>query len=77
LGIADFSNDSDALGDASDALGDAYEYLIGQFAAGGGKKAGEFYTPKQVSNILSIKCLLQSPKQPTTLRSCQLCHATP
>jgi type I restriction enzyme M protein len=36
-----------------DALGDAYEYLIGQFAAGGGKKAGEFYTPKQVSNILS------------------------
>ena len=27
-----------------DALGDAYEYLIGQFAAGSGKKAGEFYT---------------------------------
>jgi type I restriction enzyme M protein len=34
-------------------LGDAYEYLIGQFAAGGGKKAGEFYTPQQVSTILS------------------------
>jgi type I restriction enzyme M protein len=45
-GIADFSNDSDALGNA-------YEYLIGQFAAGGGKKAGEFYTPQQVSTILS------------------------
>jgi type I restriction-modification system DNA methylase subunit len=27
-------------------LGNAYEYLIGQFAAGGGKKAGEFYTPQ-------------------------------
>ena len=45
-GIADSPNDSDALGDA-------YEYLIGQFAAGGGKKAGEFYTPQQVSTILS------------------------
>ena len=37
----------------SDILGDAYEYLIGQFAAGSGKKAGEFYTPQQVSTILS------------------------
>ena len=45
-GIAEFSNDSDVLGDA-------YEYLIGQFAAGGGKKAGEFYTPQQASTILS------------------------
>jgi type I restriction enzyme M protein len=36
-----------------DALGDAYEYLIGQFAAGSGKKAGEFYTPQQISDILS------------------------
>jgi type I restriction enzyme M protein len=32
-----------------DTLGDAYEYLIGQFAAGSGKKAGEFYTPQQIS----------------------------
>ncbi len=45
-GIADFSTDSDTLGDA-------YEYLIGQFAAGSGKKAGEFYTPQQMSTILS------------------------
>jgi len=65
-GLADFSTDSDALGDA-------YEYLIGQFAAGSGKKAGEskrsgdsqpqaarwanevrqFYTPQQISDILS------------------------
>ena len=36
-----------------DALGDAYEYLIGQFAAGSGQKAGEFYTPQMVSSILS------------------------
>jgi type I restriction enzyme M protein len=37
----------------ADVLGDAYEYLIGQFASGAGKKAGEFYTPQQVSMILS------------------------
>lgn len=37
----------------SDVLGDAYEYLIGQFASGAGKKAGEFYTPKQVSRVLA------------------------
>ena len=36
-----------------DILGDAYEYMIGQFAAGAGKKAGEFYTPQEVSQILS------------------------
>lgn len=45
-GIADFSTDTDTLGDA-------YEYLLGQFAAGSGKKAGEFYTPQQISTILS------------------------
>lgn len=37
----------------NDDLGDAYEYLIGQFAAGSGQKAGEFYTPQKVSTILS------------------------
>ncbi|GGD12396.1 type I restriction-modification system subunit M [Hyunsoonleella pacifica] len=43
-----------ALDDAdADVLGDAYEYLIGQFASGAGKKAGEFYTPQQVSKILA------------------------
>lgn len=36
-----------------DVLGDAYEYLIGQFASGAGKKAGEFYTPQEVSKVLS------------------------
>jgi type I restriction enzyme M protein len=43
-----------------DALGDAYEYLIGQFAAGSGKKAGEFYTPQQISDILSTIVTLDS-----------------
>ncbi|BFU78434.1 type I restriction-modification system subunit M [Arcobacter sp. 15-2] len=36
-----------------DVLGDAYEYLIAQFASGAGKKAGEFYTPQEVSQILA------------------------
>jgi type I restriction enzyme M protein len=36
-----------------DVLGDAYEYLIGQFASGAGKKAGEFYTPQEVSMVLA------------------------
>lgn len=36
-----------------DILGDAYEYLIGKFASGAGKKAGEFYTPQQVSMVLA------------------------
>lgn len=53
-----------------DALGDAYEYLIGQFAAGSGKKAGEFYTPQQISNILSAIVTLdsQDPKTGTKKR---------
>lgn len=37
----------------ADVLGDAYEYLIGQFASGAGKKAGEFYTPQEVSTVLA------------------------
>jgi len=57
-GIAEFSNDTDVLGDA-------YEYLIGQFAAGGGKKAGEFYTPQQASSILSRIVSLDS-QDPST-----------
>lgn len=39
--------------DGNDLLGDAYEYLIGEFAAGAGKKGGEFYTPAQVSRLLA------------------------
>lgn len=43
----------DLFGHDGDVIGDAYEYLIGQFAAGAGKKAGEFYTPQAVSKIMS------------------------
>lgn len=57
-GIAQFSTDSDILGDA-------YEYLIGQFAAGSGKKAGEFYTPQTISTILSRIVTLDS-QNPST-----------
>ena len=82
-GLAEFSTDIDALGDA-------YEYLIGQFAAGSGKKAGEpersgdsqpqaarraneerqFYTPQQISDILSAIVTLdsQEPKTGTKKR---------
>ena len=51
LHLNDISFDYDDV--ESDILGDAYEYLIGQFASDAGKKAGEFYTPQQVSKILS------------------------
>lgn len=57
-GLSEFPNESDLLGDA-------YEYLIGQFAAGSGKKAGEFYTPQQVSTILSRIVTLDS-QDPST-----------
>ncbi|MCK8607005.1 type I restriction-modification system subunit M [Apilactobacillus ozensis] len=43
----------DLFGHNGDVLGDAYEYLIAQFASDAGKKAGEFYTPRQVSDIIS------------------------
>jgi type I restriction enzyme M protein len=36
-----------------DIIGDCYEFLIGRFAAGAGKKAGEFYTPPEVSTLLA------------------------
>ena len=57
-GLNDFSTNIDALGDA-------YEYLIGQFAAGSGKKAGEFYTPQQISDILSTIVTLDSQEPKT------------
>ena len=54
-----------------DVLGDAYEYLIGQFASGAGKKAGEFYTPQGVSKVLAKivttgKSKLKSAYDPTS-----------
>ena len=52
------------LDTTTDTLGDAYEYLIGQFAANSGRKAGEFYTPQGISSILSKIVTLdcQDPK---------------
>lgn len=61
-GLKQFSTDSDTLGDA-------YEYLIGQFAAGSGKKAGEFYTPQRISDILSAIVTLDSQEPATGQRS--------
>lgn len=40
----------------ADVLGNAYEYLIKQFADDGGKKGGEFYTPKEVVRLM-VRCL--------------------
>ena len=56
-GLEEFSSEADSLGDA-------YEYLIGQFAAGSGQKAGEFYTPQMISTVLSRIVTLdcQEPK---------------
>lgn len=60
-GLASFSTDVDTLGDA-------YEYLIGQFAAGSGKKAGEFYTPQQISDVLSAIVTLDSQEPKTGVK---------
>lgn len=62
--IRTISNGLADLSAENDDMGDAYEYLIGQFAAGSGQKAGEFYTPQMVSTILSKIVTLdcQEPK---------------
>jgi type I restriction enzyme M protein len=64
-GLAEFPRDRDLLGDA-------YEYLIGQFAAGSGKKAGEFYTPQEISSILSGIVTLDA-QDPTNGKRKKLC----
>lgn len=46
-------NDVDVLGHNGDVIGDAYEFLISQFASEAGKKAGEFYTPHEVSDMMA------------------------
>ena len=61
-GLSKFPNETDLLGDA-------YEYLIGQFAAGSGKKAGEFYTPQQVSTVISRIISLDSQDPSTGKKS--------
>ena len=49
LGKIEFKLDDSKI----DVLGDAYEILISKFASGAGKKAGEFYTPQEVSEVLA------------------------
>ena len=61
-GLKEFSSDNDSLGDA-------YEYLIGQFAAGSGQKAGEFYTPQMISTILSRIVILDCQDPATGKKS--------
>ena len=46
-------NDVDVLEHDGDVIGDAYEFLISQFASEAGKKAGEFYTPHMVSDMMA------------------------
>mgnify|MGYP002510292805 FL=1 len=52
----DFHDDS-----GHDILGDVYEYLIAEFAGASGKKAGEFYTPHEVSRVLAKLVTYVSP----------------
>ena len=55
--LIDFSNDKLDLSpghlDGADIIGDAYEFLIANFASDAGKKAGEFFTPSEVSTLLA------------------------
>lgn len=59
-------NEANLMAYSGDVLGDAYEYMIGQFASETGKKAGEFYTPKAVSEILA-KITISSQENVTGL----------
>lgn len=57
-------NPINLLGHGGDVIGDAYEYLISQFASEAGKKAGEFYTPHEVSVMMArIAAIGQKDKQ--------------
>jgi type I restriction enzyme M protein len=57
-------NDIDVIGHNGDVIGDAYEFLIGQFASEAGKKAGEFYTPHEVSDMMArISAIGQEDKK--------------
>ncbi|MFD1420717.1 type I restriction-modification system subunit M [Lactiplantibacillus songbeiensis] len=52
-----------------DVLGDAYEYLISEFAMSAGKKAGEFYTPRTVSEIIAKIVTLDHKNGDNQIRS--------
>ena len=55
--LIDFSNDKLDLSpghlEGADIIGDAYEFMITNFASDAGKKAGEFFTPSEVSTLLA------------------------
>ncbi|MCR9423193.1 type I restriction-modification system subunit M [Vibrio sp. RM-69-4] len=53
VGIFEGLNLADNRADGDDLLGDAYEYLMRHFATESGKSKGQFYTPSEVSRILS------------------------
>lgn len=59
LMISEFTFQDDS---GHDILGDVYEYLIGKFASNAGKKGGEFYTPHEVSQVLSKIVTFDTPK---------------
>lgn len=66
--LADFSTDKLDLRPSRigtlDIIGNAYEYLIGRFASEAGKKGGEFYTPKEVAELLAE---LLAPEKGSTI----------
>ena len=66
--ITEITNGLEEFSTEKDILGDAYEYLIGKFAADSGKGAGEFYTPQQISGILSTIVTLDSQEPKTGKR---------
>lgn len=51
-GIADMKL-GDYKDNTIDAFGDAYEYLMGMYASNAGKSGGEYYTPQEVSELLT------------------------
>lgn len=62
-------NEVDLTEHNGDVLGDAYEYLIAQFASDAGKKAGEFYTPHEVSDIIAQIVTYQRDKGDNQIRT--------
>ena len=52
-GIADMKL-GDYKDNSIDAFGDAYEYLMGMYASNAGKSGGEFFTPQEVSELLTL-----------------------
>lgn len=55
--IAAIDFGGDYLSNDSDVFGDAYEYLMGMYASDAGQKGGEFFTPQEVSELLTRICV--------------------